>query len=67
MMPYQRQAGAAKFNVPFSSSDAMDVITHPDVDAVWICSPSQYHADQVSLKTKMHFPIWQFLAVVLIA
>lgn len=25
----------------------MDVITHPEVDAVWICSPSQYHADQV--------------------
>lgn len=25
----------------------MDVITDPDVDAVWICSPSQYHADQI--------------------
>lgn len=25
----------------------MDVITNPDVDAVWICSPSQYHADQI--------------------
>lgn len=41
------QAAAAKYNVPYSSGDAMDVITHPEVDAVWICSPSQFHADQV--------------------
>ena len=25
----------------------MDVITDPEVDAVWICSPSQFHADQI--------------------
>ena len=25
----------------------MDVITDPDVEAVWICSPSQFHADQI--------------------
>jgi myo-inositol 2-dehydrogenase / D-chiro-inositol 1-dehydrogenase len=25
----------------------MDVITDPEVDAVWICSPSQYHAEQI--------------------
>ena len=25
----------------------MDVITDPDVDAVWICSPSQFHAEQI--------------------
>lgn len=25
----------------------MEVITDPEVDAVWICSPSQYHADQI--------------------
>ena len=25
----------------------MEVINNPDVDAVWICSPSQYHADQI--------------------
>lgn len=41
------QAAAAKYNVPAFSADAMDVITHPDVDAVWVCSPSQFHADQV--------------------
>ena len=36
------QYGVAKF-----TSDAMDVINDPDVDAVWICSPSQYHAEQI--------------------
>ena len=40
-------AAAAQFNVPKFTSDAMDVITNPKVDAVWICSPSQYHADQI--------------------
>ena len=25
----------------------MEVITNPDVDAVWICSPSQFHAEQI--------------------
>ncbi|CAM9755943.1 unnamed protein product, partial [Hapterophycus canaliculatus] len=41
------EAAAKKFNVPNFSADAMDVITHPEVDAVWICSPSQFHADQI--------------------
>lgn len=41
------QAAAKTFNVPNFSGDAMDVINHPEVDAVWICSPSQFHADQV--------------------
>lgn len=38
---------AAQFNVPKYTADAMDVITDPDVDAVWICSPSQFHAEQI--------------------
>ena len=25
----------------------MEVINDPEVDAVWICSPSQYHAEQI--------------------
>jgi myo-inositol 2-dehydrogenase / D-chiro-inositol 1-dehydrogenase len=25
----------------------MDVINDPEVDAVWICSPSQFHAEQI--------------------
>merc|ERR1712176_173733 len=38
---------AAQFGVPRFTSDAMDVITDPEVDAVWICSPSKYHAEQI--------------------
>jgi myo-inositol 2-dehydrogenase / D-chiro-inositol 1-dehydrogenase len=41
------QAAAEQFNVPEWTASADDVINHPDVDAVWICSPSQYHADQI--------------------
>ena len=28
---------------------AQDVINDPDVEAVWICSPSQFHADQIKV------------------
>lgn len=41
------QDAAKKFNVPNYSDNDMDVINHPDVDAVWICSPSSFHADQI--------------------
>lgn len=41
------EAAANQYGVPRFTSDAMDVITDPEVDAVWICSPSQYHADQI--------------------
>mmetsp|Transcript_17099 Transcript_17099/g.41595 ORF Transcript_17099/g.41595 Transcript_17099/m.41595 type:complete len:438 (+) Transcript_17099:116-1429(+) len=41
------EAAAAQYNVPKFTGEAMDVITDPDVDAVWICSPSQYHAEQI--------------------
>lgn len=41
------EAAAKQFGVPKFTSDAMEVITDPDVDAVWICSPSSYHAEQI--------------------
>jgi inositol 2-dehydrogenase len=41
------EKAAKDFGVPRFSSDAMDVITDPEVEAVWICSPSQFHADQI--------------------
>ena len=41
------EAAANKYRLDAFSSDAMDVINHPDVEAVWICSPSQYHAEQI--------------------
>ncbi len=31
-----------------TTTSASEVIQHPDVDAVWICSPSQFHADQIT-------------------
>jgi len=41
------EAAAKQFNVARFTADAMDVITDPEVDAVWICSPSQYHPEQI--------------------
>lgn len=41
------EAAAKQYNVAKFTNDAMDVITDPEVDAVWICSPSQFHADQI--------------------
>lgn len=41
------EAAAKQFNVAKFTGDATEVIEDPDVDAVWICSPSQYHADQI--------------------
>ena len=44
---YRDTTAAAQYGVPRFTSDAMDVITDPEVDAVWICSPSSFHADQI--------------------
>merc|ERR1719353_2654200 len=41
------EAAAEKYKLPKFTSDAMEVINDPDVEAVWICSPSQFHADQI--------------------
>ncbi|KAG7368678.1 inositol 2-dehydrogenase [Nitzschia inconspicua] len=41
------EAAALQYNIPKFTNDAMDVINDPEVDAVWICSPSQYHAEQI--------------------
>jgi len=41
------EAAAEKYNLPKFTGDAMDVINDPDVEAVWICSPSQFHAEQI--------------------
>ncbi|KAG5184863.1 oxidoreductase [Tribonema minus] len=37
----------ATYGLPAYSLNPDDVINHPDVQAVWICSPSQFHADQI--------------------
>ncbi|KAJ8607323.1 hypothetical protein CTAYLR_009547 [Chrysophaeum taylorii] len=41
------EAAAKKYNVPQWTSDANEVIENPDVEAVWICSPSSFHAEQI--------------------
>ncbi|KAL7487700.1 hypothetical protein ACHAW6_013255 [Cyclotella cf. meneghiniana] len=41
------EEAAKRFGVPRFTADAMEVISDPEVEAVWICSPSQYHADQI--------------------
>eukprot|EP00527_Entomoneis_sp_CCMP2396_P007048 CAMPEP_0198139992 /NCGR_PEP_ID=MMETSP1443-20131203/3220_1 /TAXON_ID=186043 /ORGANISM="Entomoneis sp., Strain CCMP2396" /LENGTH=430 /DNA_ID=CAMNT_0043802293 /DNA_START=54 /DNA_END=1346 /DNA_ORIENTATION=- len=41
------EAAAKQYNIPRFTADSMDVITDPEVDAVWICSPSSFHAEQI--------------------
>lgn len=41
------EKAAKQYNVPRFTDNAMEVITDPNVDAVWICSPSQFHAEQI--------------------
>jgi predicted dehydrogenase len=37
------------------------VINHPYVDAVWICSPSQFHADQIKVGLGAAFLTFLFI------
>jgi len=46
------QAAAEKYRLEGFTGDADEVINHPDVEAVWICSPSQFHADQIKACAK---------------
>ena len=41
------QAAAARYKLEHFTCDFMEVINHPEVEAVWICSPSAFHADQI--------------------
>lgn len=43
------EKAAKEFNVPKFTSSAEEVITDPTIDAVWICSPSNKHAEQIKL------------------
>eukprot|EP00871_Galdieria_phlegrea_P003573 jgi/Galph1/4216/GphlegSOOS_G2843.1 len=38
---------AEKFGVPKYSTDFKDVLKDPDIEAVWICSPSSQHSEQI--------------------
>jgi hypothetical protein len=41
------EAAVERFPGIIATSDEKDVINHPDVEAVWLCSPSQFHAAQI--------------------
>lgn len=38
---------ASKYGIPKHGKDYMEVIENPNVDAVWICSPSSLHKEQI--------------------
>ncbi|CAN5596245.1 inositol 2-dehydrogenase [soil metagenome] len=38
---------ARKFRVPMVTSDADEVINHPEIEAIFVCSPTDSHADYV--------------------
>lgn len=40
-------AAAEKYGIPKSGKDYMEIIENPDIDAVWICSPSSLHKEQI--------------------
>lgn len=43
------ETAAKKYGIPQWTTEAAEVIEHPDVEAVWICSPSSSHAEQISM------------------
>jgi len=43
---------AAKFGIAHASTDYMDIINDDSISAVWICSPSSLHAEQIIAAAK---------------
>ena len=50
--PEVAKSTAAEYGIPESGSDYMDVVNHPDIQAVWVCSPSSLHAEQIIASAK---------------
>lgn len=38
---------AAKYGIPKHGTDYKEIIDNPEIDAVWVCSPSSLHAEQI--------------------
>lgn len=45
--PEVAASAAAKYGIPGHGQDYMEIIENPDIDAVWICSPSSLHKEQI--------------------
>jgi UDP-N-acetylglucosamine 3-dehydrogenase len=47
---------ASKYNIPFVTAHAEDIINHPDIQAISVCTPNKFHAEQSmkALKQKKH-------------
>lgn len=46
------RAKAKQFNVPYGFSSVEELVTHPEVDAVFIASPNALHAEQTILAAR---------------
>ena len=44
---FEGRSFAQRYNVPLVTDNALEVLHHPDIDAVLICSPTSTHADYV--------------------
>ncbi|CAH0484492.1 unnamed protein product [Peronospora farinosa] len=54
--PYRAEKIAKKYGIPNWTNDASQVLSHPAIDAVVICSPTDKHAEQIieAAKNKKH-------------
>ncbi|KAK1946435.1 Myo-inositol 2-dehydrogenase [Phytophthora citrophthora] len=54
--PDRAEQIAKKFGIPNWTNDASEVLSHPEIDAVLICSPTDKHAEQIieAAKNKKH-------------
>mmetsp|Transcript_9315 Transcript_9315/g.19031 ORF Transcript_9315/g.19031 Transcript_9315/m.19031 type:complete len:209 (-) Transcript_9315:2-628(-) len=43
---------AGKFGIDHAGTDYMDIVNDSSIDAVWICSPSSMHAEQIIAAAK---------------
>ncbi|KAG3085865.1 hypothetical protein PC122_g9494 [Phytophthora cactorum] len=54
--PARAERIAKKYGIPNWTNDASEVLSHPEIDAVLICSPTDKHAEQIieAAKNKKH-------------
>ncbi|MCX7984075.1 MAG: Gfo/Idh/MocA family oxidoreductase [Bacteroidetes bacterium] len=61
----EAQAKAEQLNIPYAFASVEELVHHPDVDAVFICSPNALHAEQTvcAAKAKKHVIVEKPMAV----